>query len=76
MGLLAYLRAGGPIKGAAAARYAYERAIAEGLLAIRLMDQRMTNGNQQSAAAAGETCTDNITGTESSSVTNPPGITS
>ena len=40
-GLLAYVRAGGPFKGAAAARYAYERAISEGLLAIRLMNRRI-----------------------------------
>ncbi|SRR6266542_1172602 len=43
MAILAYLRAGGPLKGAAAARYAYERGVAEGLLAIRLMDSRMAN---------------------------------
>lgn len=41
VGLLAYLRAGGPFRGAAAARYAYERTVAEGLLAIRLMDARL-----------------------------------
>jgi len=41
VGLLAYVRAGGPFRGAAAARYAYERTVAEGLLAIRLMDARL-----------------------------------
>jgi len=41
MGVLAYLRAGGPFGGAAALRYAYERAVAESLLAIRLMDARL-----------------------------------
>lgn len=41
LGLLAYLRAGGPLGGAAAARYAYERTVAESLLAIRLMDARL-----------------------------------
>jgi glycosyltransferase involved in cell wall biosynthesis len=40
-GALAYLRAGGPWKGAAAARYAYERAAFECLLAIRLMSARL-----------------------------------
>lgn len=45
VGLLAYLRAGGPFRGAAAARYAYERTVAEGLLAIRLMDARLKAGN-------------------------------
>jgi glycosyltransferase involved in cell wall biosynthesis len=41
MGVLAYIRAGGPFKGAAAARYAYERMATESILAIRLMNQRM-----------------------------------
>ncbi len=41
VGALAYLKAGGPFRGAAAARYAYERAVAEGLLAIRLMDAKL-----------------------------------
>ena len=40
-GALAYLRAGGPFYGAAAARYAYERAAYECLLAIRLMSDRI-----------------------------------
>lgn len=40
-GALAYLRAGGPWKGAAAARYAYERTAFECLLAIRLMTARL-----------------------------------
>jgi glycosyltransferase involved in cell wall biosynthesis len=41
VGLLAYVRAGGPFRGAAAARYAYERTVAESLLAIKLMDARL-----------------------------------
>jgi hypothetical protein len=41
MGALAYVRAGGPFKGAAAARYAYERMATESILAIRLMNQRI-----------------------------------
>lgn len=40
-GLLAYLAAGGPFKGAAAARYAYERVTAEALLAIKMMNLRL-----------------------------------
>jgi glycosyltransferase involved in cell wall biosynthesis len=41
IGLLAYLRAGGPFKGAAAARYAYERMTSESILAVRLMDAKL-----------------------------------
>jgi len=41
IGVLAYLRAGGPFKGAAAARYAYERMTTESILAMRLMDARL-----------------------------------
>ncbi len=41
IGLLAYLRAGGPFKGAAAARYAYERMTSESILAVRLLDARL-----------------------------------
>jgi glycosyltransferase involved in cell wall biosynthesis len=40
-GVLAYLRAGGPFRGAAALRYAYERATYECLLSIRLMSKRL-----------------------------------
>jgi glycosyltransferase involved in cell wall biosynthesis len=40
-GALAYIRAGGPLRGAAALRYAYERAAYECLLAIRLMSSRL-----------------------------------
>lgn len=47
VGLLAYVRAGGPFRGAAAARYAYERTVAEGLLAIRLMDARLKASDSQ-----------------------------
>jgi hypothetical protein len=39
--LLAYVRAGGPLVGAAAARYAYERAVAESLIAIRMLNFQM-----------------------------------
>ena len=49
VGLLAYVRAGGPFRGAAAARYAYERTVAEGLLAIRLMDARLRRGSDHDA---------------------------
>ena len=48
MATLAYIRAGGPFRGAAAARYAYERAVAESLLAIRLLNVRL-NSNGSSA---------------------------
>ena len=41
IGVLAYLRAGGPFKGAAAARYAYERMTSESILAVRLMDTKL-----------------------------------
>jgi glycosyltransferase involved in cell wall biosynthesis len=41
IGVIAYLRAGGPFKGAAAARYAYERMTTESILAVRLMDARL-----------------------------------
>jgi len=41
IGVLAYLRAGGPFKGAAAARYAYERMTTESILAVRLMDAKL-----------------------------------
>ena len=44
---LAYFRAGGPFGGAAAARYAYERATFECLLAIRLMSERLENSKKQ-----------------------------
>ena len=40
-GALAYIRAGGPFRGAAAVRYAYERAAYESLLAIRLMSLKL-----------------------------------
>jgi glycosyltransferase involved in cell wall biosynthesis len=39
-GSLAYLRAGGPLRGTAALQYAYERFTYESLLAIRLLDDR------------------------------------
>jgi glycosyltransferase involved in cell wall biosynthesis len=39
--LLTYVRAGGPFRGAAAARYAYERTAYECLLAIRMLDGKL-----------------------------------
>jgi glycosyltransferase involved in cell wall biosynthesis len=47
VGALAYLRAGGPFKGAAAARYAYERMTSESILAVRLMDARLQKKSEQ-----------------------------
>jgi glycosyltransferase involved in cell wall biosynthesis len=41
MALFAYLRSGGPLGGAASARYAYERLVCESLLAIRLLNRRL-----------------------------------
>jgi len=41
VGLLAYVKAGGPFYGAAAVRYAYERAVGESLLAMRVMNTRL-----------------------------------
>jgi glycosyltransferase involved in cell wall biosynthesis len=38
-GLLAYIRAGGPLKGSAALEYAYERMTFESLLAMRMLRQ-------------------------------------
>jgi glycosyltransferase involved in cell wall biosynthesis len=40
-GALAYVRAGGPLRGAAAIRYAYERATYESLLVIRLASTKL-----------------------------------
>jgi glycosyltransferase involved in cell wall biosynthesis len=48
VGLLAYLKAGGPFYGAAAARYAYERAICESLLAMRIMNTKLAQHNSSS----------------------------
>ena len=42
---LAYIRAGGPMGGIAAIRYAYERALFECLLAIRLVSNRLERNN-------------------------------
>lgn len=41
VGLLAYLKAGGPFYGAAAARYGYERAVCESLLAMRIINRKL-----------------------------------
>ena len=48
VGILAYIRAGGPWRGAAAVRYAYERAAYECLLAIRLMSSRLEKNSKSS----------------------------
>jgi hypothetical protein len=47
-GALAYVRAGGPWRGPAALRYAYERAAYECLLAIRLMSSRLEERDKYS----------------------------
>ncbi|HXD31057.1 MAG TPA: glycosyltransferase family 2 protein [Pyrinomonadaceae bacterium] len=41
VGLIAYLKAGGPFYGAAAARYGYERAVCESLLAMRIINRKL-----------------------------------
>jgi glycosyltransferase involved in cell wall biosynthesis len=46
--MLAYIRAGGPFGGIAAIRYAYERALYECLLAIRLTSERLERNNNPS----------------------------
>lgn len=50
MALLAYFRAGGPFRGAAAARYAYERAVCESLLAIRVLNTRLRQADDRPEA--------------------------
>lgn len=55
LGLVAYLRAGGPLRGPAAARYAYERATFECLLALRLMTDRLERSTVEQPPAACET---------------------
>ena len=52
MGLLAYIKAGGPFKGAAAARYAYERMTTESILALRLMDNRLKESSDSAETDA------------------------
>lgn len=47
-GLIAYVRAGGVFRGAAAAHYAYERATYESLLALRLLSARLENEARKS----------------------------
>jgi hypothetical protein len=51
IGPYAYLRAGGPFKGAASARYAYERATFECLLAIRLLSSRLIRNDRTTHSA-------------------------
>jgi glycosyltransferase involved in cell wall biosynthesis len=48
-GALAYVRAGGPLRGAAAVRYAHERAAYESLLAIRLMSAKLQREQKSTA---------------------------
>jgi len=47
VGALAYLKAGGPFRGAAAARYAYERMTSESILAVLLMDAKLQRKSEQ-----------------------------
>lgn len=47
MGFYAYIKAGGPLRGAAAARYAYERATFECLLALRWLTERLEQADRQ-----------------------------
>jgi len=47
MGLYAYCKAGGPLRGAAAARYAYERATFECLLALRWLTDRLEKADRE-----------------------------
>jgi hypothetical protein len=51
-GAVAYIRAGGPFRGAAAIRYAYERAAYECLLAVRLMSAKL-EARQKAATKRG-----------------------
>ncbi len=43
---LAYVRAGGPLRGAAALRYAYERGVAEAIIALRLLDAKLKHSSR------------------------------
>ena len=45
-GVVAYLRAGGPVCGTAALRYAYERVVYECLLAMRLQEHHSSNSER------------------------------
>jgi len=45
-GALAYARAGGPLRGGAALRYAYERVVFEALLAMRLLEDGDDGGGR------------------------------
>lgn len=47
--LLAYLKAGGPLKGASSLRYAYECTLYESLLAIRLLSASLANDPKTAA---------------------------
>jgi hypothetical protein len=42
-GVGAYIRSGGPLRGSASLRYAYERTLFESLLALRLLNGRPDN---------------------------------
>lgn len=52
-GIGAYLRSGGPFRGGASLRYAYERTVFECLLALRLLDSDM-NGDPRTPAPEDE----------------------
>lgn len=52
LGLYAYVRAGGPFRGAAAVRYAYERATFECLLALRVSTDRLQRSVMDDAQSA------------------------
>jgi glycosyltransferase involved in cell wall biosynthesis len=58
MATFAYLRAGGPLGGAAAARYAYERLVCESLLALRLLNRRLKEKDTSSPAVEGGSAND------------------
>ena len=53
-GALAYARAGGPLRGRAALRYAYERVVFESLLAMRLMGEGEEGGVEGDPTAPSE----------------------
>lgn len=48
-GLAAYLRAGGPLRGASALRYAYERTVFECILAMRVLENVKTSPTDSDA---------------------------
>jgi glycosyltransferase involved in cell wall biosynthesis len=54
-GLAAYVRSGGPLRGSASLHYAYERALFECLLALRLLDAGPTRESRLEAAPKTQT---------------------